>query len=188
MKKYKYAAEEFDVKDADPEVYPIRSRKNPDNVDDIPFSQFKEVLREETSQKFKSKYKNKYDDFVMQETSKTEQAAAASEPVSEEDCFSPIQKYEKRSIEVMYEGNGRAKNVYKYDEKLGYQYPTGKNIKGKIKIPSDLKKGKNVKVGQRVYDADGEFLYTVHSWDFFLDIIINKFCLCWLFLYIVIYF
>lgn len=42
----------------------------------------------------------------------------------------------------MYERNGNTKGVYKYDEKLGYQYPVGKNIKGKVKIPTNLKKRK----------------------------------------------
>lgn len=162
MKKYKYASEEFENEDNGPEVGPLQKKRLQDNGD-LPFSQFKKILHEETTLK-NSKYKDEYDDFVMQETSDTEKNTPTKQSLPTQNCFLKISKYERENVSLNFEKTKNTSSVYKYDEKLGYQYPVGKNIKGKIRTHHrQHQKGKLYKVGQCVYDDDGEFLYKVPS-------------------------
>lgn len=159
--KFKVASEEYDDNDTNPEVYAYKKKKNVYN-EEIPFSQFKEILREENEVKLKSKYKNEEDSFVQQQLSGTDQNVKSRKPEEPQSCFMKIQKYEKENVDLMFENDKKFTRIYKYDDKLGYQHPTGKNIRGKINVSSKQhKKGKLIKIDKCIYDEDGEFLCKV---------------------------
>lgn len=160
--KFKVASEEYDH-DTNPEVY-ANLRKRVVYNGEIPFSQFKEILREENEVKLKSKYKNEYDSFVQQQISITDKNVKSEKPEKQQSCFMKIQKYEKESVDLTFEKDKKLTRIYKYDDKLGYQHPVGKNIRGKINVSSKQhKKGKLIKIGKCIYDEDGEFLCKVST-------------------------
>lgn len=160
--KFKVASEEYDD-DTNPEVYPNLKKKVEYN-NEIPFSQFKEILKDENEVKLKSKYKNEYDTFVQQQISMNNKNVKSEKPEQQQSCFMKIQKYEKENINLMFEKDQKFTKIYKYDDKLGYQHPIGKNIRGKVNVSSKQhKKGKLIKIGKCIYDEDGEFLCKVST-------------------------
>lgn len=161
--KFKVASEEYDDDDTNPEVYPNLKKKIEYN-NEIPFSQFKEILKDENEVKLKSKYKNEYDTFVQKQISMTKKNVKSEKPEQQQSCFMKIQKYEKENINLMFEKDQKFTKIYKYDDKLGYQHPIGKNIRGKINVSSKQhKKGKLIKIGKCIYDENGEFLCKVST-------------------------
>lgn len=160
VRNFKLASEEYD-NDGNPEVYPTRRKKIVDNGE-IPFSNFKELLKEETERKLNSKYKNEYDEFVEKELSKMKNISS-KKTTDSPNYFLKISKYKKENVDLMYEKNNNINTVYKYDDKLGYQHPIGQNIKGKIVSSKLYKKGKLQKIGQCIYDENGEFLYKIFT-------------------------
>lgn len=160
-RKFKLAAEEYDDY-ANPEVFRAQIKRSVNNDEDISFSQFKELLKEETEAKLQSKYKTEYDKFVKEDLSKTNEQTAQKKTQDSQSYFLKISKYEKQNVDLMYEKKQNVRHIYKYDENLGYQHPFGQNVKGKINLSSkNYKKGKLNKVGECIYDENGEFLYKI---------------------------
>lgn len=161
VRKFKYADEELDDKSSS--VKP--TSKIQVVKEDIPLSQFKEILKEEYQSKSHS-YPDisKYEDYehLLKENAKNESVLHKQKSSATQDCFVNISKYDKtEKVNAMYESRKKEKIVYMYDENVGYQHIYRKQTKHLS--PKKLEKGKLHKVGQCVYDDNGEFLYKIMS-------------------------
>ncbi|KAG8197189.1 hypothetical protein JTE90_011347 [Oedothorax gibbosus] len=129
------------------------------NSEEMIHSQFKENLKEEVSNS-KHKPDGRYVQWMQDQTEEKENLRMPPKPVDSKKVFSKIPKFKRdQTIELKED---QSKNVYYYDDKMGYQHPTGKPVQSKIRLPNKLRKeGAVYKVGRAVYDEDGELLYKV---------------------------
>ncbi|CAL1284827.1 unnamed protein product [Larinioides sclopetarius] len=141
-----------------------KSRKKPDsNINDpeLPHSQFKENLKEEMQIYHEKRLDSEYVKWFKKQSVELNSPQIETKPFKAERVFAKIPKFVNDTVELKRGKQKASESFYMYDEKHGYQYPTGKSIKGKICVPSKQKKTSVYKVGDCVYDTDGEFLYKI---------------------------
>lgn len=139
---------------------PSTKRNRNEDLGELLHSQFKENLKEEVNSKnFSSD--PRYAEWMDQQSAE-EKPKASPKQVDSKELFTKIPKFKKETFELNREMSKDGGHVYYYDEELGYQHPKGRVVKSKIRLPNKSnKKGTLYKVGQAVYDEDGEFLYKV---------------------------
>ncbi|XP_055947090.1 uncharacterized protein LOC129980730 [Argiope bruennichi] len=141
-----------------------KSRKKQHNIigdSELLHSQFKENLKEEM--KFhEKKLDSEYVKWLKKQSVELNFPPTSTKPFNAKQAFTKIPKFDNDTVELKREKQKAGESFYMYDEKHGYQYPTGKRIKGKIRVPSKQQKQASVyRVGDCVYDVDGEFLYKI---------------------------
>ncbi|PRD34078.1 UNVERIFIED_CONTAM: hypothetical protein NCL1_15697 [Trichonephila clavipes] len=127
---------------------------------DIQHNQFKQNLKEEISHK--NELDSEYDKWIQKQSAADDKPQIPVKSVNIKEVFTKVPKFAKDTIELKGENSKNGEQFYIYDDKHGYQYPAGKNVKRKITIPAKLRKEGNMyKIGQCVYDEDGELLYKI---------------------------
>ncbi|GBM13385.1 hypothetical protein AVEN_54399-1 [Araneus ventricosus] len=161
LNKQNYVTHDEDKETLD--SFTLKSRKKPDstiNETELLHSQFKENLKEEM-QYHEKKLDSEYEKWLKKQSVELNSPQTSTKPFNTKQLFTKIPKFVNGTVELKREKQKASESLYMYDEKLGYQYPTGKSIKGKIRVPSKQKKASVYKVGDCVYDVDGEFLYKI---------------------------
>ncbi|GFQ69619.1 uncharacterized protein TNCT_269231 [Trichonephila clavata] len=159
MKKY-YIDDEKEVKNVDMFATKRAVKFRSVEETDIQHNQFKLNLKEEISHK--SELDSKYDKWIQKQSVVDDKPQIPVKSANIKEMFTKVPKFSKDNIELKGENSSNGKQFYIYDDKHGYQYPAGKNVKRKITIPAKLRKEGNIyKIGQCVYDEDGELLYKI---------------------------
>ncbi|GFU08936.1 uncharacterized protein NPIL_203451 [Nephila pilipes] len=128
---------------------------------DVLHSQFKQNLKDEISS-HKNKLDSEYDKWIKKKSIAVDKPQTSAKSANIKEVFTKVPKFVKDTVELKKENTINGEQFYIYDDKYGYQYPNGKNIKAKITIPTKVRnKSGTYKIGQCVYDEDGELLYKI---------------------------
>lgn len=162
LNKQNYAAYNEDEGTLDSfNIKPSRKAESKVRETELIHSQFKENLKEEV-QFYEKRLDSEYVKWLKKQSVELNSQLSSKKPFNTKKIFVKIPKFVNDTVELKREKQKAEESFYMYDEKYGYQYPVGKNIEGKIRVPSKQQKKDSVyKVGNCVYDEDGEFLYKI---------------------------